>query len=461
MKPILVGIPTLNEANNVERIVERLQGLSLPMDLLFIDDSSSDGTGEILNQLAARHDSLRVLHRPPFSGIGSAHQAILNYAYEHGYQTLITMDCDFSHQPEDLPRLLREPSNKALVVGSRFMDEKSLEDWNLKRRFLTHLGHWLTSRLLGLPMDATGAFRLYRLDRIPRVLWGQVRSSGYAFFFESLVFLRKGGVECAEIPIRLPKRVYGESKLDFRQALRSLGMLLRLYFFPDPAESSRNNAEGWDQYWRAGESSGRHWYAILASLYRNLFIVSRLNRILRAHFSDGALLYHVGCGSGEVDGRAARHFQIVGVDISPEARRLYQENYPSAEVRYGDIFQETLEPLASGIYSLGLVEHFSHEDIVKILKNMARSVGSKGKILIFWPSRNAPSVYFLRIVSRLRAWAGVREPLHPPEPSLLQSRAEAAAIVARAGCRILEYDFGPRDLWIQAAIVLQKNTAEI
>jgi len=461
MKSILVGIPTLNEAKNVEHMVERLQGLSLPLDLLFIDDSSSDGTGDILDQLASRYDSIRVLHRPPFSGIGSAHQAILRYAYEHGYQTLITMDCDFSHQPEDLPRLLQEPSKEALVVGSRFLDPNSLADWNLRRRFLTHLGHWLTSRLLGLPMDATGAFRLYRLDQIPRTLWEQVRSPGYAFFFESLVFLRRGGVQCAEIPIRLPKRVYGESKLDLWQAFRSLRMLLRLYFFPYPSESSRNNAEGWDQYWRAGKSSGRHWYAILASVYRSLFIVSRLNKILRAHFSDGDLLYHVGCGSGEVDGSAARHFRIVGVDISPEARGLYRKKYPSAEVRCADILQEPIKPLANGIYSLGLVEHFSHEDIVKILKNMAQSVNPKGKILIFWPHQHAPSVYFLRIVSRLRAWVGAREPLHPPEPSLLRSRTEAAALVERAGCTILDYDFGPRDLWIQAAMVLQKNTAEI
>ena len=147
------------------------------------------------------------------------------------------------------------------------------------------------------------------------------------------------------------------------------------------------------------------------------------------------------------------------VDISPEARKLYQKNYPTAEVRSGDILKEPLKPLADGIYSLGLVEHFSHEDIVRILKNMAQSVDSNGKILIFWPHRHAPSVYFLRNVSRFRAWVGIREPLHPPEPSLLQFRLEAAALAERAGCRILEYDFGFRDLWIQAAIVLQKKTS--
>lgn len=461
MKPILVGIPTLNEAKNIEPMVARLGKLPLPLELLFVDDNSSDGTAEILDRIARGNPSVRVLHRSGVPGIGSAHQAILQYAYDGGYEKLITMDCDFSHQPEDLPRLLEEPSQKPVVVGSRFLDAESLADWNPKRKFLTHLGHWLTFRFLGLPMDATGAFRLYRLNRIPQKLWRKVQSPGYAFFFESLVILHRHGIECAEISIRLPKRVYGESKLNFRQALRSLATLLQLTLFSGSSKNSDNNAEGWDQYWKAGASKNRNWYACLASLYRKIFIVRRLNRILEKYFRKGAHIYHVGCGGGEVDERTIRSFRIVAVDISPEARKLYHHNHPGAEIRNGDILREPLSPCLEGIYSLGLVEHFSKQEIVTILRNMVQSVSPGGKILIFWPHRRAPSVYFLRFVSWLRDRLGLDEPLHPPEPSLLRSRKEAEQVAAEAGCRILTYEFGAEDLWIQAAMVLQEQGSEI
>jgi SAM-dependent methyltransferase len=312
-----------------------------------------------------------------------------------------------------------------LVVGSRFLNTESLSDWNISRKFLTHFGHWLTKNLLQLPMDATGAFRLYRLPLIPKVVWDQVISPGYAFFFESLVSLKKAGIVCEEISIRLPKRVHGVSKLNLLQAMRSLWVLTRL------------------------------WYSILASIYRRLFIVRRLNRLLVKYFKPGDRLYHVGCGGGEVDARAARIFNIVGVDISPVARGLYSQNYPDTEVRDGDILCEPLSPPFAGIYSIGMVEHFSHEDIVRILRNMGKSVQPDGKALIFWPHRRAPSVYFLRWVSCLRALLGIHEALHPPEPSLLRSRREAEELINRAGWEVVEYDFGPGDLWIQAAIVLR------
>lgn len=455
MKRILVGIPTLNEAKNVELMIARLGKLVLPLDLFFVDDSSSDGTAQILDRIAVGNPTVNVLHRPFASGIGSAHQAILRFAYKHGYKTLITMDCDFSHQPEDIPRLLAIPDEFSVGVGSRFMDPRSLADWNLKRKFLTHLGHWLTSRFLRLPMDATGAFRLYRLASIPQCLWSDVRSQGYAFFFESLAILQKHGFKISEISIRLPKRVYGESKLNFRQALRSLLALFRLCFFPGSAANTRNDAEGWDHYWRAGPSGGRQWYAFLASIYRRFFIVRRLRFILEKHFPPKAYLYHVGCGGGEVDKEVAGNYQIVGVDISTQARVLYAKHYPQASVQFWDILKAPLMPPLAGVYSLGLVEHFSHEEIVRIFVHMRKSVVMDGKIVIFWPHRHAPSVVFLGLVSWFRRLLGIREPLHPPEPSLLHSRKEAEILASLAGCKIIYYEFGPRDLWIQAAIVME------
>jgi len=459
MKRILVGIPTLNESKNVGSMVARLGRLSLPLDILFVDDNSSDGTGQILDRLAKENGNVRVVHRPSALGIGSAHLAILDYAYDHHYETLITMDCDFSHQPEDLPRLFAVDVKNPVGVGSRFLDPRSLEEWNLKRKFLTHLGHWLTSTLLRLPMDATGAFRIYRLDKIPRELWAKVKSRGYAFFFESLFILQNHKISCAEISICLPKRVYGESKLNLRQAWCSVQVLFALSLSPAKRESTRNDAEGWNHYWRAGHSNGRQWYALLASIYRKLFIVDRLKRILTRYFPPGAPIYHVGCGGGEVDEQVAGMYKITGVDISSEARNLYALKYPQASVINNNILKGPLNPLLAGIYSLGLVEHFSEEEILRILIHMRQSLLPGGKIILFWPHRHAPSVYFLRAATWIRERAGARDSLHPPEPSLLQSRQEAEILAERAGCRLVQYDFGPRDLWIQAAIVLEAKSS--
>jgi len=460
MNRLLVGIPTLNEVRNVEPMVERLLKLPLSFDLLFVDDNSTDGTREVLNRIAAQYSSIKVIHRPSKQGIGSAHKDILQFAYEHDYEALVTLDCDFSHQPEDIPRLFSESNDIPLVVGSRFLDSQSLSEWNLKRRFLTHFGHWLTSRLLQLPMDATGAFRLYRLNLIPREIWRQVKSDGYAFFFESLVVARKSALACREISIHLPKRVYGESKLNLQQALGSLRVLIQLYLRPYSFEGASNDASGWDHYWKAGESRGRHWYAYLASIYRKYFIVKRLSRILRSHFNAGDELYHVGCGGGEVDALVASSFHIIGVDISDEARRLYHKNFPNSEVRFGDILKTSLSPRMAGIYSLGLVEHFSKKEIVAILKNMKASIATSGSVVVFWPHRRAPSVFILRLATVLRGFFGRNEALHPPEPSLLSSRQEVEEIASSAGLGVISYEYGPSDLWIQAAIVLQPKCWE-
>ena len=150
-------------------------------------------------------------------GIGSAHQDGIHYAYEHGYDTLVTMDCDFTHQPADVQRLLEvaQASGTAVAIGSRYMERDSLPGWNLMRRSLTHLGHFLTTNLLRLPQDATGALRVYQLRAIPRELWTRVRSPGYAFFFESLFVLHRNGFAIQEMPIALPARTYGSSKMSF------------------------------------------------------------------------------------------------------------------------------------------------------------------------------------------------------------------------------------------------------
>jgi len=228
MNRVLLFIPTYNERENVERIYSLIQALRLDLDLLFMDDNSPDGTGQILDRLAAADPRLRVIHRAGKLGIGSAHKQAIAWATQHQYRILITMDCDLTHSPEHLPVFLRHAENAAVVLGSRFIQAESLADWNLFRKFLTHLGHFLTRHILRVPYDATGAFRLYRLDRLRPELFTLVESDSYAFFFESLYVLCHAGAQIREVPIALPKRTYGHSKMAVRDVLGSLQRLLAL-----------------------------------------------------------------------------------------------------------------------------------------------------------------------------------------------------------------------------------------
>ena len=211
-KRILVFIPTYNEAENVEGMFRQIRDLDHSLEILFLDDNSPDGTGRIIDDLAKEHDGVHAIHRPGKLGIGSAHKTGIRWAYEHGYEGLITMDCDFTHSPKDISRFIELSSVADLVIGSRYLKEKSLKGWNFYRKCATHLGHFLTKMLLGLPYDASGAFRFYRLDRIPSVIFEFVYSNSYSFFFESLYILDLNGCKVKEFAIDLPSRTYGHSK---------------------------------------------------------------------------------------------------------------------------------------------------------------------------------------------------------------------------------------------------------
>lgn len=225
----LLFIPTYNERENVQRIYGLIKTQNLDLDLLFLDDNSPDGTGQILDEMAAQDSRLRVLHRAGKLGIGSAHQHAIQWAYDQGYALVVSMDCDLTHPPEHIPEFIRAATDHEVVVGSRFMREESLAEWNLLRKFLTHLGHFLTRYVLRVPYDATGAFRSYRLDRIHRGVFRLVESPGYAFFFESLYVLCLSGVRVKEIPIELPIRTHGHSKMKLTDVAASLHRLTQLY----------------------------------------------------------------------------------------------------------------------------------------------------------------------------------------------------------------------------------------
>jgi len=210
-------------------MVRDLTALPIDADLLFIDDNSPDGTGAILDRLAAKNPRLTVLHRQGKLGIGSAHVAGIDWAYDHDFEFLITLDCDFTHDPGDVIRLFQNAPGYDVTVGSRYLAPGSLPGWNPVRRSLTGFGHLLTKYLLRIPFDATGALRCYHLPKIPRNLFGMIRSTSYGFFFESMFVLVRAGHSVNEFPIVLPARTYGSSKMTLQETMRSGSQLLSLW----------------------------------------------------------------------------------------------------------------------------------------------------------------------------------------------------------------------------------------
>lgn len=217
--------------------------------------------------------------------------------------------------------------------------------------------------------------------------------------------------------------------------------------------------EGWDAYWSPNIQGAHRVYNAMASVYRRIFICNRLAYWLRKAFHDGASLLHAGCGGGEVDSLVARRFRITGLDISTHALRLYERHNPYA---VGTIHADLLRldlggALFDGAYNLGVLEHFEPKDIVRILQNMMRVVRPKGRLVIFWPLANAPSVKLLGAWHRLLN-RGARENvrLHPPEVSLIQSKSQVEKLIEDAGLKLASYSVSPSDLFIQAVLVVSR-----
>jgi dolichol-phosphate mannosyltransferase len=227
----LVCIPTYNEAENVKIIYQliRVLPISNEIDLLFVDDNSPDGTGKILEEMKKTDPNFYILHRSGKSGIGSAHQAGIAWAYDQGYEHLVTMDCDLTHSPDDIVKFISQNEQELVVIGSRYLQKDSLDTWNIFRKLLTKFGHFLTKVLLDMPYDASGAFRYYRIKQMPRAVFAKVESKGYSFFFESLLILHLNNIRIKEVPIKLPKRTYGNSKMRFKDAWVSLQFLVKMF----------------------------------------------------------------------------------------------------------------------------------------------------------------------------------------------------------------------------------------
>ncbi|HEY5662284.1 MAG TPA: polyprenol monophosphomannose synthase [Gaiellaceae bacterium] len=212
MPRAVVCLPTYNERENLEPMLRALGDKGV--HVLVIDDNSPDGTGEIADRLAEGLDYVSVLHRPAKEGLGPAYIAGFRRALAAGAELVLEMDCDFSHDPSDVPRLIAAAGDADVVLGSRYVDGGGVRNWGLVRRAISAGGSWYARVLLGAPVrDLTGGFKCYRRRVLETIDLDAVHSKGYAFQIETTYRALCAGFRVVEVPITFVDREDGVSKM--------------------------------------------------------------------------------------------------------------------------------------------------------------------------------------------------------------------------------------------------------
>ncbi len=210
----LVCLPTYNERENVEPVVRAVRTALPEAAILVVDDASPDGTGEAAAELAAELRGVDVLHRPQKEGLGPAYVDAFRYALAEGAELVVTMDCDFSHDPADAPRLVAAAAHADLVLGSRYVSGGSVGNWGAARRTVSVAGVAYARLVLGVGVrDLTSGFKCYRGTLLEQLPLDRIRSRGYAFQVETTYRAVRAGFRVRELPIAFVERGAGRSKM--------------------------------------------------------------------------------------------------------------------------------------------------------------------------------------------------------------------------------------------------------
>src|ERR671926_325269 len=208
-----VCLPTYNERENLEPMLRALGEYGVRV--LVIDDNSPDGTGELADRLARELDYVSVLHRPNKEGLGPAYLAGFRHALAHGAELVLELDCDFSHDPADVPRLIAATEAADLALGSRYVDGGAIRNWGLVRRAVSAGGSLYARVLLGVRVrDLTGGFKCYRREVLERINLDAIASRGYAFQIETTYRALRAGFRVVEVPIVFADREVGGAKMN-------------------------------------------------------------------------------------------------------------------------------------------------------------------------------------------------------------------------------------------------------
>ncbi len=214
LNPTLIIVPTVNERENLPRVAHKLLSLPVGVDLLVVDGNSADGTGQIADELAAKHPQIHVIHEQKKNGLGRAYITGFKWALEKNYEFIFEMDCDFSHNPDDIPAFLEAIKQADLVLGSRYVGGIRVINWPLSRLILSRSAGKYVSAITGMPFtDPTGGYKCFRRRALQAIELDAVRSNGYSFQIEMTHRLWRDGFKVVETPIIFTERVEGKSKL--------------------------------------------------------------------------------------------------------------------------------------------------------------------------------------------------------------------------------------------------------
>jgi dolichol-phosphate mannosyltransferase len=226
----LVIVPTYNERFNIARLIPAVLAQDPSLEMLVVDDGSPDGTGGVVDAIAANNDRVHVIHREGKLGLGTAYIAGFRWALERKYDLVFEMDADFSHNPELLPEFLRTVKEADLVLGSRYQGGRvNVVNWPMSRLFLSYAANIYARGVTGLPVaDATGGFKCFRRNVLESIDLNSVKSNGYAFQIEMSFRAWKRGFRLVEIPIIFVDRTEGVSKMSKKIVREAIWMVWRL-----------------------------------------------------------------------------------------------------------------------------------------------------------------------------------------------------------------------------------------
>ena len=220
----LVVLPTFNEADNIVEVLQRLRAAAPEVSVLVVDDSSPDGTADLVDSVADEIGLVDVMRRPAKSGLGSAYRDGFRHGLANGFDVMVEMDSDLSHAPAALPSLLAAVGEGAdLALGSRYIPGGSIPDWSWHRRALSRWGNRYASAVLGIDVaDGTSGYRAYRASALAEIDFHTVQADGYGFQIEMAYRVINTGGRIVEIPISFTDRIRGESKMSSRIVVEAL-----------------------------------------------------------------------------------------------------------------------------------------------------------------------------------------------------------------------------------------------
>jgi dolichol-phosphate mannosyltransferase len=225
----LVIIPTYNEKENLEAIIQAVLRQDSQLNILIVDDNSPDGTGQIADRISHDNNKVHVLHRQRKMGLGQAYIAGFKYALEHKYDFVFEMDADFSHDPKYLPEFLKSMEMADLVLGSRYVRGVNVVNWPMSRLLLSYFANVYSRWITGVPVrDSTGGFKCYRREVLEKIQLDKIKSEGYSFQIETCFRAWKKGFRIKEIPIIFVERRAGHSKMSKRIVREAIWVVWKL-----------------------------------------------------------------------------------------------------------------------------------------------------------------------------------------------------------------------------------------